>query len=72
MTISMTVSGRLNDSMKNVVTSVQQKLPPVRQRTIVICKTFRCLGYVDEKGVWRDDAKSKPLEDVIGWMEFSD
>jgi hypothetical protein len=64
--------GLKNGLMKNIVTPVQEKLPPVQERTIVVCKTFRCLGYMDENGVWRDDARSKPLEDVIGWMEFPD
>ena len=60
----------MEDAHKNVMVPVEERLPPARQRVIVVCKTFRCLGYVDEKGVWRDDAKSNELEEVVGWVEF--
>ena len=60
----------MEDPNKKVVIPVKERLPQARQRVFVFCKTFRCLGYVDEKGVWRDDVNSKELEDVIGWMEF--
>lgn len=43
-------------------------LPPIFERVIVFCKGFRCLGYVDEKGVWKDDFQSKKI-DVVGWEE---
>ena len=56
---------------KDRVIPVEEKLPPPGERVIVVCKIFRCLGYLDDKGVWRDDIKSAPLEDVIGWLEFS-
>ena len=35
-----------------------------------VCKKFRCLGYIDEKGVWRDKANSAELKDVIGGIRF--
>ncbi len=56
---------------KEVVVSVKERLPLVNHRVIVVCQQFRCLGYLDNKGIWRDDAKSRELRDVIGWMDFS-
>ena len=55
---------------KTVVVSVQDKLPPVGFRVIVVCKQSRCLGYIDRHGIWRDDAHHTELDDVIGWMEI--
>ena len=54
---------------KPVVVSVEEKLPPVGCRVIVVCERFRCLGYVDRHGIWRDDAGKRELHDVIGWVE---
>jgi hypothetical protein len=56
---------------KGFVVSVQEKLPPANCRVIVVCHRFRCLGYLDDQGVWRDDLKSQELAEVIGWMPFS-
>ena len=59
----------MKTTLKPVVVSVKEKLPPVGFRVIVVCKNFRCLGYVDRRGVWRDDARRRELHDVIGWVE---
>ena len=55
---------------KPVVVSVKDKLPPVGFRVIVVGKQYRCLGYIDREGIWRDDAHHAELHDVIGWMEI--
>jgi hypothetical protein len=55
-------------SLHSQLIPVSGKAPPVHQRVIVVCKGFRCLGYIDKEGVWRD-AKGKVFEDVIGWFE---
>ena len=52
-----------------VVVSVNDQLPPVGDRVIVVCKDCRCLGYLDRHGLWRDDAQHRELQDVIGWVE---
>lgn len=52
-----------------VVVPVRDKLPHEGNRVIVITKRFRCLGYVDAKGIWRDDASHEKLPDVVAWME---
>jgi len=57
-------------SAKEPVVSVEKRLPPTNARVIVICQGSRCLGYLDEQGVWRDAAKSEQIKNVIGWMSF--
>ncbi len=47
-------------------------LPPRNERVIVICKTSRCLGYLDDEGKWRDDARSRELKDVISWIKLDE
>jgi hypothetical protein len=49
---------------------VVERLPPTHARVIVVCREFRCLGYLDDLGVWRDAAKSGKLENVIAWLDF--
>jgi hypothetical protein len=60
--------------MKNrteaVMVPVEKKLPTKGHRVLVVCKGFRCLGCLNGKGVWRDDAKPQELTQVIGWMEI--
>ncbi len=34
---------------------------------MVTTANYRCLGYVDPKGVWRQSFSGDPLERVIGW-----
>jgi len=50
--------------------AVQDKLPPAYRRVIVVEKGCRCLGYVDQEGVWRDDAHHNQLDGVMGWIEL--
>ena len=54
---------------KPVVVSVNDKLPAVAERVIVVCKGSRCLGYLDRHATWRDDVHKQELQDVIGWVE---
>ena len=61
----------MKNPTKKVVVPVEKRLPTKEHRVIVICKTYRCLGYLDHQGIWRDDAKSKELADVTGWMEIT-
>lgn len=55
---------------KPVVVPVSDRVPPVRHRVIVVCRDFRCLGYRDREGQWRDDTHNTELHEVIGWMEI--
>jgi hypothetical protein len=49
---------------------IGERLPPTHARVIVVCREFRCLGYLDDLGVWRDAAKCEKLENVIAWLDF--
>jgi hypothetical protein len=49
---------------------VTEKLPPVNRRVMVVCKGFRCLGFLDRNKVWRDANRNTELTDVIGWMDL--
>ena len=51
------------------VVSVNDRLPPVGERLIVVCKDSRCLGYLDRHGTWRDDVHKQEFQDVIGWVD---
>jgi CheY-like chemotaxis protein len=47
----------------------QKKKPPeIGVPVIAQCKGFRCLGYLDANGNWRDWKDSKELSDVIDWF----
>jgi hypothetical protein len=37
---------------------------------MVQCKDFRCLGYLDRQGTWRDFEKSSELTGVIDWSDL--
>ena len=45
-------------------------LPDVGTPVIVQCKEFRCLGYLDYSGKWREYKRSVELTDVIAWFEI--
>lgn len=45
-------------------------LPEIGMPVIVQCKEFRCLGYLDRNGIWRDFEKSSELSDVIDWFDL--
>lgn len=48
---------------------LHKKLPPVGEFVIVRCPGFRCLGYLDSEGNWRDFARSEILPNVVDWFE---
>jgi len=37
---------------------------------MVIANDFRCLGYINNRGVWHRDIDDVPIENVIGWEPF--
>ena len=48
--------------------STQEKeniLPPVGQKVLVQCRSFRCLAYRDENGRWRRAFGTKELPEVL-------
>lgn len=60
----------MKDTPAPVVMPVKDKLPPVNARVIVVGKGARCLGYMDQEGIWRDDARKQEIHDVTGWFYF--
>jgi CheY-like chemotaxis protein len=44
--------------------------PEIGIPVMVQCKGFRCLGYLDQDGKWRDFARSTELPEVIGWSNL--
>jgi len=59
----------MESASKPVAVSVNDKLPSVGERVIVVCKDCRCLGYLDRHRIWRDDAQHRELQVVTGWLE---
>ena len=50
--------------------SVCESLPAQQERVIVITPQFRCLGYLDVEGLWRDYYDNARIENVIGWADL--
>jgi len=48
------------------------KIPPpeVGAPVVVQTKEFRCLGYLDRNGKWRDFARSHELPEVVDWCDL--
>ena len=47
--------------------SVNQRLPRVRQWVIIVTPSFRCMGYLDDKGQWRDAVRHQIIDGVKEW-----
>ena len=47
-------------------------LTKVGELVIVQCRAFRCLGYHDSKGKWRNVRTAQELSDVKGWCGIGD
>ena len=45
-------------------------MPEVGIPVMVQCKEFRCLGYLDREGIWRDFKTSAELPDAIDWTDL--
>ena len=52
--------------------SVNEKLPRVGKWVIVVTPTYRCMGFLDTDGVWRDAARQEAIEDVQAWYRVSE
>jgi len=44
--------------------------PEIGMPVMVQCREFRCLGYLDRTGKWRDFARSHELPEVLGWTHL--
>jgi CheY-like chemotaxis protein len=45
-------------------------LPEMGIPVMVHCREFRCLGYLDRRGTWRDFLNSSELDEVIDWSDL--
>lgn len=52
---------------KPKVTPVSEKLPAINETVWVVCKDFRCMGYLDRNQVWRALGNTVRLKEVVGW-----
>lgn len=45
---------------------------PERYDTVIIhCELFQCLGYIDEKRIWRNQSDNKPVDGrVLAWARL--
>ncbi len=59
----------MEKSARQGMIAASEKLPPVNKRVIVVCKGYRCLGYLSTDGVWKDAHRHQELKDVIGWLD---
>jgi CheY-like chemotaxis protein len=52
---------------ERTTTRTASHLPEMGIPVLVRCKDFRCLGFLDRNGKWRDYNTSAELPDVIDW-----
>jgi len=49
--------------VKTPLFSVTEKLPPYGTWVFVITDSYRCMGYLDDKGTWRDVHRHEALKE---------
>jgi hypothetical protein len=54
-------------SSKHNVIKVEERLPRPSEWVIAITATFRCMGYIDEAGTWRDVNRNAAIQGVQAW-----
>ena len=52
---------------KTPVFQVAEKLPRAGRCVFVITASYRCLGYLDDKGTWRSAYRQQVIEGVTAW-----
>ena len=57
----------MGQNFKTPVIQVTEKLPRPGRWVFVITDSYRCMGYVDEKGTWRDVHRKEAIEGVRAW-----
>jgi hypothetical protein len=43
------------------------ELPPANERVAIVGRNYKTVGYLDKKGVWRQDFDDRELEEVVDW-----
>jgi hypothetical protein len=54
------------------VFQVTEKLPRPGEWVFVITASYRCMGYIDEKGRWKDVLRREVIEGVKAWSAASE
>jgi hypothetical protein len=62
----------MKDEFKTPLFSVTEKLPRPGSWVFVITASYRCMGYIDEKGTWRDVHRQEVIEGVRAWSGVSE
>jgi len=57
----------MRPDFKPRVFQVSEKLPRPGKWVFVITASYRCMGYLDANGTWRDIQRAKPIEGVQAW-----
>jgi hypothetical protein len=56
------------DAHSNVaVIKVEERLPPPNKWVIAITDSYRTMGYIDDKGTWKDVNRHAVIEGVKAW-----
>lgn len=48
--------------------SVKDRLPAAYQWVTVVTAHFRCMGYLDKEGKWRDANRREEILNVEAWL----
>ena len=59
---------QINDEVMAIVDAV---LPPADKRVIVECDGFRCLGFCDQNGRWKDAYNEQALPEVLSFKPMA-
>ena len=57
----------MGPEFQSPVFSVGEKLPRPGTWVFVITASYRCMGYLDNKGAWRDVSRRQVIEGVRAW-----
>lgn len=56
------------EGRKHRVISIAESLPKPGTWVTVITASYRCMGYLDEQGKWRDIQHNRVIEGVQAWV----
>jgi len=71
-TMENRMSGQTIERSAQSVGRHQQMLPKPGKFVLVQCRSFRCLGYYDNSGKWRNAKTVQELPDVRAWCGIED
>lgn len=54
-------------SKRTPVNPIVKQNPPIDEPVMVTYEQFECLGYLDDKGAWREWFSNRELRNIIDW-----